>query len=103
MLMRGGAARRCRVLLVALLVVLLSVVAGLLAEDGWIPGRAQISDGDDGPAAVTDAAMPAVAALIAPARPHRPGPPAAGGDAVVSRPGLTGTDRAPPRIAPALA
>lgn len=103
MLMGRGAARRCRLLLVTLLVVLLSVMAGLLAEDGWVPGLAQISDGDDRPTAVADAATPAVGVLIAPARPGRPGPPAAGRDAVVSRPGLTGADRAPPRIAPALA
>lgn len=61
--MGRGVARRCRFRLVALPVVVLPVMAGLLAEDGWMPGPAQIFDGDDGPASPADATTPAVAAL----------------------------------------
>jgi hypothetical protein len=99
MLMGRDAARWRRLLLAALLVVLVPVAADSLADDGWIAGSAQLFD-DDGPAPAADAVTLATVALPAPVQPPGPGPLAADDDDVASRPGLPGTDRAPPRLAP---
>jgi hypothetical protein len=92
-----------RLLLVALLVVLLPVAAGVGVADDWLVGPSQISD-DDGPArSVPDVAASTRAALAAPAPRPGPSPPAVDDGGTTSRPGLATTDRAPPRVSPSLA
>ena len=101
--MSTGPEARRRWLLAVLLAVLVPMTGVVGLDDVWLVGPLELSDDEVVAWPGSDAALPATAALVASTSGRAPIPPATDDDGLTSRPGVSATDRAPPRAAPSLA